>query len=379
MSGTTRTKLHFEPLERKQMLAGDVLVSLVGGNLLIEGDAETNQIAITSGAEAGTYVIQGLEGTEVRLAGANPGDPPAPETGLVVEGVHGQVRVSLGEGDDRVSVHDAEFRRGLSVNTGAGNDTVQVGTADAAAVAATDADVAVRGSLLIRTGSENDTVEVGSVRVGGVLGISTEEGDDTVNLGAEAMQGVAAVGVGEGDPSTLHAKLGIDILLGEGTDAATLRNVSARAQIVVGGGEGADTIGLHDVRTGFLGIRGGDGDGADGVTLSGVKAHHALVALGDGTDDASIVDSAFHSLSVALGAGDDSLSIQTVEARRALLAGGEGDGDELSDAGNNSFQHVTITGFEIPPEVNTDPPFPRPGRPGNLGGSLARLLGRIFR
>jgi hypothetical protein len=384
MSGTARTTLRFEALERKQPLAGDVVVSLVGGNLVIEGDEAANQILISSGEEPGSFVIQGLEGTVVKLADAEPGDPPAPETGLVVEGVRGHVRVGLGEGDDLVAVHDAQFRRGLTINTGTGADEVRIGAAedadpvDPAEEVESDANVHVRGSLLINTGEDGDTVNVASASVGGLLTIATDGGDDTVSLGAEAASEAAAA-VGAGEDATLHAKLGVSVLLGEGVDAVIANDVATRGVLAVGGGDGADSVEISDSTASVLGIRGGDGDAIDRVALSGLKARHAAIGLGDGADEVSIVDSAFGSLAVALGAGDDSLSIQTVKATRALLAGGEGDGDELTDAGDNTFRHVAISGFELPPEVNTDPIIPRIERPGLLGGPLSRLLGRLRR
>ena len=386
MSGTAHTTLRFETLERKQPLAGDVVVSLVGGHLVIEGDEAANQISISSGEEPGSFVIQGLEGTVVKLADAETGDPPAPETGLVVEGVRGHVRVGLGEGDDVLAVHDAHFRRGLTINTGAGADEVRIGAAedadpvDPAEEVESDANVHLLGSLLINTGEEGDAVNVASASVGGLLTIATDGGDDTVNLGAEEVgEGAVAAAVGAGEDATLHAKLGVSVLLGEGVDAVIANDVVTRGILGVGGGAGADSVEIHDSTAAILGIRGGDGDANDSVTLSGLKAHHAAIGLGDGDDEVSIVDSAFGSLAVALGAGDDSLSIQTVKATRALLAGGEGDGDELTDAGDNTFRHVAISGFELPPDVNTDPILPRMERPGLLGGPLARLLGRLRR
>jgi hypothetical protein len=384
MFGTARTTLGFEALERKQPLAGDVVVSLVGGNLVIEGDEAGNQIAISSGEEPGSFVIQGLEGTVVTLADAEPGDPPAPETGLVVEGVRGHVRVGLGDGDDTVAVHDAQFRRGLTINTGAGADEVRIGAAedadpmDPAAEVEDDANVEVRGSLLISTGEDGDTVNVASASVGGLLTIATDGGDDTVNLGVEvAEEGSVTAAVGE--DATLRAKLSVSVLLGDGVDAVFANDVATRGILGIGGGDGADSVELHDSNAGFVGIRGGGDDAVDSVALSGLEAHHAAIGLGDGDDEVSIVDSAFSSLAVALGAGDDSLSIETVNAKRALLAGGDGEGDELTDAGDNTFRHVAISSFELRPEVNTDPIIPRIERPRLLGGPLSRLLGRLGR
>jgi hypothetical protein len=377
MSQNSLKKLGFESLERKQMLAGDVLVSLVGGNLLVHGDAEANSIVVTSGAEPGSLVIQGLDGTNVQFADAEPGDPPAPASGLVVEGVRGHVRVNLGEGNDTLAVHDAQFRRSLTVNTGAGEDEVRIGAAGDISGAVTepgDANVNVGGFLTIRTGEANDDVVVGDAAVGGLLSILTDGGDDTVDLGADG-----AATIVDGEPATLRARFGIDVVLGEGIDSAVLRDVSARGAVAVGGGAGADTIDIDDVQAAVLGVRGGSDDAVDDVDLSGLDVGHAAIELGGGADDLSIVDSAFKSLAVALGAGDDSLSISTVTAKRVLLAGGEGTGDELTDAGDNTIQNLAVSGFELPPDVNTDPPFPRSGRPGPLGGSIARLLGRLRR
>jgi hypothetical protein len=377
MSQNTRAKLGFESLERKQMLAGDVLVSLVGGTLLVEGDAEANSIVITSGAEAGSLVIQGLDGTNVQFADAAPEDPPTPASGLVVEGVRGHVRVNLGDGNDTVAVHDAQFRRSLTINTGAGEDEVRIGAAGDVAGAVTDegdANVEVGGFVTIRTGEADDDVIVGNAAVGGLLSILTEGGDDTVTLGADG-----AATIVEDEPATFRSRFGVNVVLGDGADSAVLRDVSARGALAVGGGAGADTIDLDNVQAAVLGVRGGSDDAVDNVDLSGLDVGHAAVELGGGNDDLSIVDSAFKSLAVALGAGDDSLSYSTVTAKRALLAGGQGTGDEVTGTGDNPIQNLVVSGFELPRDVNTDPVPPRNGRPGHLAGSIGKLLGRLRR
>lgn len=381
MKSTYGKALAMELLEQKQMLAGDVLVSILNGRLLVEGDAAANQIAITAGATDGSVNIQGLNGTNIRLGSAPSTDPPAPASGLVVEGVKGDVRVNLGEGDDSVAVHDVTLRRDLIINTGAGADTVNVGMTGGATATSEDAsaNVNVRGSLLIRTGSENDTVNVGSANIRGVLGIATDGGDDAVNVGLEIGDETAGAS-NQDEPVSLHARAGIDIALGDGTDSATIIDVRARAQVVVGGGAGVDAISLEDLTTGFLGIRGGEGDGADQVTLTGVKAFVGSIELGGGADVASITDSAFNSLAVALGSGNDKLSIQTVKATYALLGGGAGTGDELADAGNNTIAHRVVAGFEIPVDVNTPPLFSRAREEaGKLLGGLSGLLNRLRR
>jgi hypothetical protein len=372
MSLTSRHSLGFETLERKQMLAGDVLVSMMGGKLVLEGDAESNQIQISAGATAGSLIIQGLAGTEIRRADADPTDPPAPATGLVVQGVRGNVHVSLGDGDDTVVVQNGQFRRGLTINMGAGADTVRIG---GSADAGDPGELAVRGSLLIRTGADNDEVFVDAAQVGGFLAIATEGGEDSVNVGVTSDAGAA----GLSDSAAVRARLGIDILLGDGEDKSLIRDVSTHGLLAMGGGEGVDIIEVDDSAARILGIRGGSDDAVDTVELSGLVIGHAAIGLGGGADQLSVVDSAFSSLLVDLGAGNDSLSISAVTATRALLAGGAGDADELTDAGDSTIERLAVTGFELPSDVNTDPLLPRHGRPGQLGGSIGRLLGRLRR
>jgi hypothetical protein len=378
MSGILRSKLGFEPLERKQMLAGDALVSVVNGNLLVEGDAEANSIVITAGEAEGTLVIQGFDGTNVQFADAEPTDPPTPETGLVVEGVTKHVRVNLGGGDDTLVIHDAEFRRSLTISTGAGEDDVRIGAAEdvEGELSEDAANVTVRGVLSIGAGEDNDEVVVGNAAAAAVS-VFTDGGDDTVTLGLEdAASGASADG---DDAATLRARFGVSVALGDGADVATLQDVSARGGVFVGGGDGADTVNLADVRAAVLAVRGGGDESTDMVSVESLEIAHAGLDLGDGADELSIVDSAFKSLAVGMGGGDDSLSMSAVTARRVLLAGGEGAGDELSDAGDNTIGRLTVVGFEIPTDVNTDPATARHGRHGRLPGLIGGLLGRLRR
>jgi hypothetical protein len=328
-------QLAIESLEPKQMLAGDVTVSQVGGNLFVRGDDLANQLVITSGETAGSYIIRGLEGTNVMLQGSS---TPAPETGLVVTGVRGFVNMNTGDGDDEVTVEDAKFRLGLTIATGAGNDEVVVQSA----------------------------------RVGGVLSILTGDGDDSVQVGAAATpEGALAA---TASAAGVQGGFAIDIVLGDGADSAEIHDASAIGTIAVGGGLGADSIDVSDVRTASLVLRGGDGDSADEIDVARAKAFAAVIGTGAGVDRVGIVDSAFTSLNVALGSGDDELSLQKVRSRITVLAGGEGGGDEYSDAGENATGLRLITGFELPSGVNTPVRNAFPRLANLLSGLMSRLL-----
>ncbi len=51
--------LGFESLETRRCLAGNVTASLVGGDLVVEGDAEANTISIVEAATDGEFIVLG--------------------------------------------------------------------------------------------------------------------------------------------------------------------------------------------------------------------------------------------------------------------------------------------------------------------------------
>jgi hypothetical protein len=300
----------FKSLEQRQLLAGDVLVNVVRGDLLIRGDAEGNEISVTAGAEPGTYVVTGLNGTTVHQEGQTPA------TEVTVTGVRNDVRISLGEGDDSVSLVDSGVRGSISIHTGTGADEVTVDQ------------VSARGGLAIDTADDNDTVTLGST-------------DDT---------GATTFGLRDGTlEGALRIRKGIRVNLGDGNDSLTLENAASLIGIGVNGGLGDDTISASGTSGSILAVLGGDG--TDTITLSDIRARHAGVHAGLGNDNVTIEDSVFATLGVALGEGDDTLSIGGNQARIAVLLGGAGE-DTLEEPGENDFGFAIVHGFEIPGDAN---------------------------
>jgi hypothetical protein len=300
----------FESLEQRQLLAGDVLVNVVRGDLLIRGDAEGNEIAVTAGAEPGAFVVTGLNGTTVHQEGQTP------TTEVTVTGVRNDVRIGLGDGNDSVSLIDAEVRGSISIHTGAGDDEVTVDQ------------VAARGGLGIDAGDDNDTVTLGSENDTGATPLGVRDG---------ALEGA------------LRIRKGIRVNLGNGNDTLTLENAATHIGIGVNGGLGDDTISASGTSGSILGILGGDG--TDTISLNDVRARHAGVHAGAGNDDVTIEDSVFATLGVALGEGDDTLSIGGNQARFAVLLGGAGE-DTLEELAENDFGFQIVRGFENPDDAN---------------------------
>jgi hypothetical protein len=110
-------------LESRQLLAGDVAIELLDGNLVVVGDREDNVVAITADATPGNYIVAGFsdaEGVPTAIEGVANGE-------YLVEGVTGNVLVILGVGNDVLIITGAEFAGDVAVDTGMGNDGVFIG------------------------------------------------------------------------------------------------------------------------------------------------------------------------------------------------------------------------------------------------------------
>jgi hypothetical protein len=307
------------------MMAGDVLVSVVDGRLIIEGDELGNNIAITAGDTAGSIRVTGLDGTNI----VEEGQAPAAE--VVVDGVHRGARISLGEGDDTLTLNNLSLRGHVSIGTGLGNDEVVIGGGNVAGSALTTVDAAVhlRG-LNINTGDDDDLVRLDNAVVHGWLNIVTGIGEDRVALGSQAdpaAQAIFPLPVDKPIDASLHVRGVAVVDLGEGNDDAQVNQTKALAMAILGD------------------------DGVDTVSIDSSHILFFNVATGDDEDNVQIVDSAFATLGVFLGDGNDQLTTGGLSARFAILLGGSGE-DTHNVLQTNDFAHEIIRGFELPPIVN---------------------------
>ena len=333
-----RQRGHFEVLEDRQLLAGDVVVSVVRGELMLQGDTLDNKVVIVAGAEANSFVIKGLDGTTVRKQD----DPAATE--VTVAGVK-SIRADLGEGNDLIALLGGDIRGNVSIRTGAGGDRVLIGTIDnAPELAGTlPAGVNVGGSVLIGTDGGADQVAIDVAEIQGAISVNTGDENDVVSVGSTLETDA---------PARVQARAGIYMGLGAGDDSLSMNQVSARGAIAANGGSGDNTINVNDATSFVFGVY--SDSGVDLVTLENVRAQLGGVYTGGGSDHVEIRDSVFTSIGVALGEGDDVLSIQNLKARHALFAGGVGQ-DIFEDLGGNDLALKIIRQFEIPADVNTAP------------------------
>jgi hypothetical protein len=144
----------FEPLESRQLLAGNVTAVLDGGDLDIRGDNLGNRISVTQ-IGPGTYRVTGI-GTTVN-GGAGPVD---------IAGVTDDVDIRLGDGDDAVLVFSAEIPDELEIRTRGGNDLVTVSS------------VSVNGETEVKTKDGIDLLEFIDCTFRGEFELKTGNGDD---------------------------------------------------------------------------------------------------------------------------------------------------------------------------------------------------------
>src|SRR5687767_10263933 len=153
-----------DALEARRMLAGQVIATVVDGDLFVRGDGQNNSIVIDQ---------QFVGAGELRIS---PGDTDTlvndgvdKDTPFVVVAVPGRVFVEMGEGDDAVLIEEATIRQTLRISAGNGDDIVSVARGH------------LRGPLFVTGEAGADVINVVDSRVEGLADIASGSGDDVVS------------------------------------------------------------------------------------------------------------------------------------------------------------------------------------------------------
>lgn len=311
LASKRRRHLGVENLEGRALLAGDVSVNVVDGNLIIRGDEADNSISIAAGAEAGAYVITGLA-TAAGDTTINGG----PETIFNASGVTGDIDVRLRDGDDAQTVGAINVAEDLKISMGQGDDTVTLETG-----------VSVAGELSIKTDGGDDNITATGVTVGESAHISAGTGDDTVSLtdllveGEEEEEESLSNGRGLGRLGGLLQNL----FGGEGNGLGY-----EEGYVKVDLGSGDDTLSVSGLTAAKFQLRGGSGD--DDATLSGLIVDRLHADLGHGDDSLAVSASTIDRMFAKLGDGDDDLSLAAdVSISASLYIDGGRGTDSLID------------------------------------------------
>ena len=296
-------RLAMESLETRQMMTGNVLVSVSAGNLVVSGDSGGNELRIIQSLQngapiAGRFFITGQNGTTIN----------GQSVGQFFQNVSGDLRINLNGGNDRLTLGDGVSNsrfiapRDLQVDMGDGNDVVRLDR------------VSVRDDARLVTGAGSDSVFVKGT-IGGLAGVDFGQNDLTIDTGDRA-------------------------------DNISLENVFVRHNLNVntGSDDFTDFVDMHfmnigndtDVRT---------GGGGDIVRISDVGFNDDLtIDTGAGNDSVSIDRCQVDELFLSLGTDSDALTLRNTVGRRASLNGGLGS-DTLSQSGNSFSQFFGASGF----------------------------------
>lgn len=245
---------HYQALEARQLLAGDVAVSLSGDTLEIIGDNAANEVRIVGRADGSAQVIAatgttingstspfsaaaGLKNVNVNLNG---GDDVFSVHGLVI---NSNLNISGGSGADRISISDSNLRD-LNFSTNDGNDVASLHN------------VYARKNIRIETGDNNDTLSITAMAAGGDVMLDTGAGNDTLAIDNLGTKNEIRIELGSGDDQALVTGetygYRARINLAEGNDtlgllprtSGTTTTATFQRQLDVAGGVGDDSIGL---------------------------------------------------------------------------------------------------------------------------------------
>jgi hypothetical protein len=348
---------HFERLEARQMLAGNVTAELVDGDLIVTGDAADNRIriymnafgetklfgdgTIVNGVPDGTFDLTHLTGDVVaRLGDGNDvvnfegGFPGA----VVIEGGNGNDHVNslaggsiaaglvidVGSGANSVGLSGRGFgREGYSLGFRVGTSAIITGGAHEDGVSVEQ--VYVVNDLVINTGAGADRIDVRRSTIGQFLGIDSGADSDRLflfgtNVSTASLQ--TGAGTASIDLEFFYARHDLGILAPDGaTDILLWRSrVDGTAYVV--GGHSNDYVKVED---------------------SVLAA--AQVYTGSGSDRLDVTGSILDRLFADLGGDNDWLLMTyTTVNDQATLIGGIG--FDMFSRNGNALRRLQLGSFE---------------------------------
>lgn len=306
---TTSRRIGVESLEARELMAGNVDVTLSNGNLLLTGDNAGNGVQIRQ-ISANKLAVVGL-----KQAGANTSINGAGFQ--VFSGVTGSVTFNMNGGNDQVDVTNGQgffasqpglptsfqpvdFARNVTVNLGDGNDLLAMEDAD------------VNGGLKIDGGFDNgvDTIDLEGISTQGLkslaLEIDTRGGADVIDIEFADLAG------------------SVDIDSGNENDFVKLFFAEIGGDLTIRTQAGEDTVQLFDVAI------------LDDLLIDAGNDDDIVTAV-----EVTVADE----VDILMGFGDDTLQIFRLIAVNAELDGGPGT-DRLEDGGENEFGFLDVDSFE---------------------------------
>ena len=222
-------KLAVDALERRTLMAGDVVVSVIGAELHIQGDDEANAIAILRTPNTTAFQVVRTDVNTTINGSLSP---------YLATGVTGGFVIESGAGNDRLGIHGASVNGPLKIDTGtdAGADSVNL------------VGVFVAGGLTLNTGSGVDVVSLVSVRIAGSSTINTGTGNDVLSVSMSRFVRSFDLNMGSGNDAFASSSSGfresIRVEMGSGNDSVAIASSVFHDSVGVDLGDGDDRMAL---------------------------------------------------------------------------------------------------------------------------------------
>jgi len=215
----------FDHLEQRTVPAGDILANVSHGVLNLYGDAEANQISITSDTKHNVTVTS-LDDTTINGLDT-----------VTFKNIQG-LTVFLREGDDVLDISDASFAKPVNIYMGADNDTLSMDN------------VKVGPNSIISLGAGDDTGNFSNITTGPSLLLSAGAGNDAVTIDHMRGSSRTVIDLGaDNDTATITDSTFVDrfqLLAGDGDDQVGIGTTKIGARSQLDGGDGTDALGLSD-------------------------------------------------------------------------------------------------------------------------------------
>jgi len=265
---------HFEQLEPRTLLAGNVSAAITGGALALTGDSAGNEVQLSIVGE--DLVVSGLNGTTINGSDTFIAFAAATQTS-------GDVNVELGGGSDTFSIVGAVTVAG-SVNVEDRSGSSQLGFHG----------VTIQGSVAVTTGRSADSISFSGATVNGSVDLRTRGGNDVISI----------------FDSTIRSST--NLITRRGNDAIVVEESALESNGKIRTGQGADDIAfVNSTVSGNL--RGRTGQAADFLSFDGVTVNgktRILMSKGNDTvvtQNTNQFDGAFY-IGGKLGGGDSILT-----------------------------------------------------------------------
>ena len=218
-------------LESRDLPSGSLSIDLVDGELLVQGDDQSNSFEVNLASRQLNELVRGTDSTTIsysdrlnRLSDLPP---------------FSSVKFLLGGGDDRVVVNaaNAAIPGNTSIFLGRGDDELTWIGNDA---------TRLNGSFKVYGGTGKDTINLASFTVGSDLQYTDGTGDDTVVMHGVNVEGETNISFGVHDDTLLiadgHFAQPIRIRASYGDDTIAIAGAKIDRQLDLSGLHGSDTI-----------------------------------------------------------------------------------------------------------------------------------------